>query len=289
MSIGCLMITTNRPDRLEMTIQAMDSVNQYGPHLLKKVLSIDVLPECPDIEPGYEKTLFAVARKMGWDVVIGQCSGQRAMVNNIWRGLDRFSDSGDYIFYCEDHVRIQDIPYEGDLEYIRRNAAVEWVCYNTHVHQENLLNVPGFIERPGREDRLAFINDPSHWVRTPNGREFLVKGTSILDEYYLNFPAAVTHVSTFRKLLQYACDTYQGVGIEIGFTKAWLDSGMLKFWSPAIFAEPGTVAALPLPDFHALHMRARMRFRNNDPSMLHLSIVPHQSIPADVKMQRSFF
>lgn len=286
MSISCLMITTNRPDRMWRTMQALETVNYYGPHLSKKVLSVDLLPE---FQPGCENELVPAAQTMGWKVITGECTGRRAMVNNIWRGLCEIPDGGDYVFYCEDHVRIQDIPYEWDLEYLRNHGSVEWICYNTHVHQENLLNVPGFIERPGREGRLAFINEKEHWVRTPNGREFLVKDTPIQDEYYLNFPAAITHVSTFRRLWQYACDNYQGIGIEIGFTKAWFDTRMAQSWNPAIFAEAGTIAALPLPDFHALHMRARMRFRNNDPSMLHPSIVPHQEIPTDVKQQRSFF
>lgn len=284
--INCLMITTNRPDRLYMTMQALETVSYHGAHLGKKVLSIDLLPECI---PGCEETLIPAAEHLGWKVKTGNCTGQRAMVNNIWRGLYELSDGGDYVFYCEDHVRIQDIPDEVELEYLRSHGSVEWICYNTHVHQENLMNVPGFIERPDRDVRLSFINDPAHWVRTPGGHEFLVKEEPIYDEYLLNFPAAITHVSTFRRLLQYACDNYKGIGIEIGFTKAWMDMGMPRYWNPAIFAEAGTVAALPLPNFHALHMRARMRFRNNDPSMLHPSIIPHQSLPADVKMQRSFF
>ncbi len=284
--INCLMITTNRPDRLWRTMQALETVNYHGTHLSKKVLSIDLLPECA---PGCESELVPAAQLMGWKVVTGKCSGQRAMVNNIYRGFSELEDGGDYVFYCEDHVRIQEIPNEADLEYLRRNRSVEWICYNTHVHQENLLNVPGFIERPGREGRLAFINDSAHWIRTPNGREFLVKDTPIQDEYYLNFPAAITHVSTFSRLLTHACINYHGIGIEIGFTKAWFDTHISEAWTPAIFAESGTITALPLPDFHALHMRARMRFRNNDPSMLHPSIVPHQEIPTDVKQQRSFF
>lgn len=288
MSIVCLMITTNRPDRYERTLDAMDSVNKCGSHLSKKILSIDLLPEHEDVIPGYEESLRYAAEKWGWKVVTGQCTGQRAMVNNIWRGLSEISGGGDYIFYCEDHVRIQKIPTESDLEYLRRRTSVEWICYNTHVHQENLLDVPGFVELPGREGRLDFVNDPTHWIRTESG-DFLVKDTQIQDEYFLNFPAAITHVNTFRSLLLYACANYHGIGIEIGFTKAWSDTKKSQLWRPAIYAQPGTMDKLPLPDFHALHMRACMRFRNNDFSMLHPSIVPHQEIPSDEKQQRSFF
>lgn len=286
MSIGCLMITTNRPDRLEMTVGAMASVEKHGSHIPLKVLSIDLLPEC---QPGCEEILVSAAQQIGWKVVTGECTGQRAMVNNIYRGLCEFADGGNYLFYCEDHVVVQSIPTEPDLEEIRRKAGVEWVCYNTHVHQENLLNIPGFVERPGREGRLAFINDPANWIRTYGDQEFLVKDTPIQDEYYLNFPAAITHVSTFRNLLQHACNSYRGIGIEIGFTKAWFETGTAQHWRPAIYTQPGTMSMLPLPDFKGLHMRAGMRFRNNDPSMLHPSIVPHQTIPSDVKQQRSFF
>jgi len=287
MSIGCLMITTNRPDRFEMTLQAMDSVNKCGHDLDQKVLSVDLLPECSHIQPGYEASLISAAEKWGWQVVTGECTGHQAMIHNICRGLSIIHTN--WLFYCEDHVVIQRIPSEESLDFADRHACIEWVCYNTHIHQENLLNVPGFTERPGREGRLAFVNDPANWFRTFMGAEFLLKDTPIQDEYYLNFPAAITYTELFRELLLYGIKNYHGIGIEVGFTKAWFDTRSNRANCCAIYTQPKTIEELPLASFAALHQRACMRFRNNDPSMLHSSIIPHSVLPTDVKMQRSFF
>lgn len=287
MSIGCLMITTNHPDRFEMTLQAMDSVNKCSHDLDQKILSIDLLPEMSSTQSEYEMSLISAAERWGWQVVIGECTGQRAMVNNICRGLKLVHT--DRLFYCEDHVIIQRIPSEEDLDYASRHFGIGWVCYNTHVHQENLLNVSGFVERPGREARLAFVNDLANWSRTFRGEEFFRKDAPIQDEYYLNFPAVITYTELFTKLLLHGIKEYHGIGIEQGFTKAWFDTKFNRTNCCAIYVQPRTIEALPLASFAALHQRACMRFRNNDPSMLHSSIIPHSVLPTDVKMQRSFF
>lgn len=289
MSMACLMITTNRPDRFEMTLRAMDSVNKCGPNLDQKILSIDLLPECASIQPGYELNLISDAKKWGWQVVTGVCTEQRAMINNICRGLNLVHMDIDRLFYCEDHVIINRVPSEEELDYADCHAGISWVCYNTHVHQENLLKIPGFVERPGREGRLAYVNDPSTWIRTSGDEEFLRKDVPIVDEYFLNFPAAITYTDLFARLLLYGIKKYHGVGIEIGFTRAWFDTGSNQTNSCAIYTQPGTIKALPLDSFAALHQRACMRFRNNDPTMLHPSIIPHQVLPTEVKQQRSFF
>jgi hypothetical protein len=279
MDIGCLVITTNRPDRLERTCRALDSIpDQFG----QKVISIDLLPE---VEKGCEQELIDLYGPKGWQIVTGACTGLRAMQNNMLRGLRKINT--EYLFYCEDHIVIENIPMLEDLEKLFRNDC-GWINFNTHIHEENLLDVPGFVEPPGRQIKLDWINNPRHWVPLSSG-DFLYKGPSIYDEYLLNFPAAITKTTIFRELLKYGMGHYHDIGIEIGFTKAWKDAGFQESLGVCVLAQVGTKRILPFSSFQELHNRACMKFRNNDPTMLHNSIIAHQSMPKETGLRRSFF
>lgn len=289
MSIGCLVITTNLPSRIGMTMNLLDSIDQaaygergHGKKLNTRVLSIDLQPHMV----GCEKELRDMYERRGWFVVEGPCAGERAMLNNIQRGLAYIEE--EFLFYCEDHVVIDSIPPEGTLYDLWNRIGVNWINYNTHVHQENLLNIPGYVEPPGREMKLAYINDPTNWIESDYG-DFLVKQPKIRDEYNLCFPAAITPRKYFEAMMNYGLANYSGIGIEIGFTRAYDDLDLSYASHPAIYTRPGTVDLLPFKTFGELHQRAGMKFRNNDPTMLHDSIVPHVSMPKEPGKRRSFF
>jgi hypothetical protein len=207
------------------------------------------------------------------------------MINNILRGLPHVHDP--ILFYCEDHVVIESIPSEATIQRAI-DLGIGWINYNTHVHEENLLNIPGFVERPGKEERLSTVNTPKLWLEMPDG-DFLFKVQKIQDEYNLCFPAVITEKYLFKNMLFHGMENYSGIGIEIGFTRAWQDLDLWYGRNTAILTKPGTARMLPLESFGALHQRACMRFRNNDPSMLHDSVVPHTVMPKDKGKRRSFF
>lgn len=301
MSVGCLMITTNLPSRLHQTMAAIHSVdeadhsgiaNQPGSGRLldKKVLSIDLQP---GVE-GCEDELRRFSELTGWKVIQAPCTGHRAMIYNILRGLSALGDV-DRLFYCEDHIIVERLPTREDLWYVMDREMIGWINFNTHIHQENLLGIEEFVEPPEREKKLAYINalrsadGMPHWYRAPSRDEYLIKETCIGDEYYLNFPAAIATRKVFASLLEYGMTHYSGIGIEIGFTRAWFDTGMDKQAQVAVYTKPGTVDKRPFTTFGEFHQQACIRFRNNDPTMLHDSIVAHSTIPQNKNQQRSFF
>ena len=293
MSTACLMITTDLPHRTQTTLRAMRDVMAAGQKTFDNfVLSIDIQPGRID---GYDlkkesstdaAMLRTIGKAAGWKVITGECTGHRAMLNNIQRGLALVDE--DNLFYCEDHVFVERVPSPTVMKYMFEFTPVRWVCYNTHVHQENLLGIPGFVESADRPQRLAFINDETNWGAL-GGEEFLVKGSQIMDEYYLNFPVAIAPTEIFEDLMNYGLKHYSDVGIEVGFTRAWFDLQYDRYQQVAIYAKPGTKAFRPFESFKQMHNQACMRFRNNDPSMIHPSVVPHQSVPQQSNQKRSFF
>lgn len=270
----CLMITTDLPSRTAMTLRAMRAVTDAGINTFtEKVLSVDLQPDSP---VSGLKFLDAAAKDMGWRLVYGECTGRRAMLNNIQRGLEFVH--GDNLFYCEDHVIVERVPVQPVLDVMFGDAGFGWICYNTHVHQENLFSIPNFVESPDRPQRFEFMNDRCNWCRVGED-EFMVKAPAIHDEYYLNFPVAIAPLNIFRGMMSYGMNHYHDVGIEIGFTRAWSDCCYEQYKRVAIYTKPGTIRMLPFDGFGRMHDRACMRFRNNDPTMLHPSVVPPRVDP----------
>lgn len=290
MSVGCLVITTNLPHRLERTTALLNSIEVSNRFLLdQKVLSIDLQPGIEGCEAHLRKTY----EPLGWEVIQAECTGHRAMLYNIMRGLSVLKT--ELLFYCEDHILVERLPTKDDLYYVMDREDVTWINFNTHIHQENLLGIPGYVEPPGREEKMAFINtwrDPDgmpHWYKAPSGDTYLVKNRCIRDEYYLNFPAAMAPRRVFASLLNYGMANYSDIGIEIGFTRAWFDMGWDKLGQVAVYTKPGTTDKIPFQSFGELHQQACIRFRNNDPSMLHDSVVAHVTMPEEKSQRRSFF
>jgi hypothetical protein len=260
------------------TIKSIDDAAEC--QFREKILTIDLLP---DEAPEFDAAPFEEA---GWTVICGPCSGYRGMINNIRRGLPLVT--ADSLFYCEDHVHINRVPDETTLNSVR-TFGIEWVCYNTHIEQLNLLNVPGFIEKPDVGGlKTTFVNTCDNYT-TFGSNTFLVKGKALLDEYYLNFPAALTTPRIFKALLDYGCKHYQDIGIEIGFTKAWFDAGFNDKYKVSIYVDSSILNNLGTITFSNIHQYAQMKFRNNDPAMLHASINAHQLMPFDKKKRNSFF
>lgn len=283
MTVGCLVITTNLPHRLCRTLALLKSVDLVNRGLFStKVLSVDLQADVR----GCEDLLRQYGDENGWKVIQAPCTGERAMIHNILRGLQCIKE--DILFYCEDHILVDSLPSLHEVENMIGGGYVSWVNFNTHILEENLLGIPEFVEPPGRDERMAFINDPSNWCAA-EGHDYLIKETHIRDEYFLNFPAALAPRKVFAELLAYGMEHYSGVGIEIGFTQAWFDLGWDHIKQVAIITKPLTLDCIPFTSFGRLHQQACIQFRNNNPEMLHSSVVVHQTTPEDRSQRRSFF
>ena len=284
MNISCLMITTNKPERFAMLDAAIMSIeNNAQCEFKEKVLSVDWLEGTePTLEP------FKRYEKLGWTLVGGWCTGHRAMVNNIIRGLSQITS--DILFYCEDHVIIECVPELPALEVLFDGpfngtlVNIGWINYNTHIVEENLLNVPNFVQKEDKDNlRINYINNKSNYVSCWN-ETFLKKSFIIADEYHLNFPAAITPTEIFKRLLSHGYQHYQNIGIEIGFTKAWMELYSDK--DVLIYVKNRPKKRITFKDFHNL---AQIKFRNNDSKMLHESLFKHPVLPEDDRLKNNFF
>jgi len=92
----------------------------------------------------------------------------------------------------------------------------------------------------------------------------------------------------FNILLTTGCENYHGIGIEIGFTKAWFDCRFPARFKVAIYVKPEARITKPVT-FDELHNYAQMRFRNNDLSKWHDSIAKHDNTPKNPKQRNAFF
>jgi hypothetical protein len=282
------MITTDKPERLDMTLKAMHSIDRNSQSYFKeKVLSIDEL----GLDNEYTLGLLRQAvTSMGWIAVSGPCSGQRGMVNNMLRGLPLITS--DLLFYCEDHVIYEKIPSEDVINSIfNRKAQVRWINLNTHIVEDNLIDK---MVNPNVEEILRKEQECLKYIRTDSnylsyGSDcFLLKSEELADDYFLNFPAIITTTKIFSILLTAGCQNYHDVGIEIGFTKAWFDCRFPAKFKVAIYVKPEARVTKPLT-FDELHYYAWMRFRNNDLSKLHDSIAQHDHTPDNPKQRNAFF
>lgn len=280
MSISCLMITTNKPERFAMLEKAIMSIEENARCDFKeKVLSVDWLN-------GYDPSLehFKKYQDLGWIVIGGWCTGHRAMINNITRGLSEVTSA--FLFYCEDHVIIKSVPELVTLDVLFNILPMNggWINYNTHIVEENLLNVSDFVQKEDKGNyKIKYINAKDNYV-VCRDEAFLKKSRSIADEYYLNFPAAITLTEIFRSLLSYGVQHYHDVGIEIGFTRAW----MALYPKHDVFIYVKNKPSRRIT-FKQLHKLAQMKFRNNDPKMLHESLFEHPKLPGEDRLKNNFF
>lgn len=295
MSISCLMITTDRSERLKMLKAALESIEACSGNakswrccFKEKVLSIDYLDSIPETGHalGPLEELISEYTDKGWIIIRGACTGYRGMVNNMKRGLEHITS--DKLFYCEDHVIIKQIPHEDFIDSVFDADDVRWICYNTHIVEQNLLNIPNFVEKPDiGSNKMTYINDKRNYHATDEG-VFLIKGTPLIDEYYLNFPAAITTTKIFNLILTVGCEHYHDIGIELGFTKAWFDCRLADKYEVAIYLSESILENCSV-DFRNIHYHAQMKFRNNDTTMLHSSISEHGRIPENKASRNSFF
>ena len=292
MTISVLMITTNKADRIDMTMRALDSVELKSECEYKeKVLSVDFLSDEPQEIPEQYK----IYERLGWKVVGGPCSGYRGMVYNIERGLEHITS--ELIFHCEDHVEYYRVPGIDAIQNILCDQIdnVRWINYNTHLIEDNLAEkrpkaMAEEVEVLERYIASYINNEKNYKVSGPNC--YLLKGKGIADEYMLNFPACLTYTKLFKTMLRYGLTNYEGIGIEIGFSKAWKDLGYQEHYNVAIYLHP-EIIDMVISDHivtpQDVHDNAQMRFRNNDTNMFHDSIQQHDNTPGDKKKMNSFF
>ncbi len=292
-AIDCLMITTNIPSRRLLQERAVQSVEDTSEGLFnKKIMAVDVMEGIP-FDP-MEEPWVSYIRK-GWGVTAGPCNGHRAMAYNQLRGLAEIKS--EYLVYCEDHMKIDCLPRTPD-DFIHclntpiagRGKKIGYVCFNSHIIEENLEGVDETVVQLPKDEnglRIKYINNPDNYARFC-GNYFLIKGPAILDEYYLNFPVCMVRTQDFRTMLSYAMYHYNGIGIEVGFTKAWFDTGLDLAYEVAAYTQLDPYTEMPIT-FSDFHMRGTCRYRNNDLESWHDSVSKHTDLPKAQDHWNHFF
>ena len=259
MKISCLMITTNIPSRLHLLDNNINSIEKVNQGFLdKKVLSIDMFKEHPR-----NMKVFQRYKDLGWDLVTGDSTGHRGMLNNILRGLKNITPT-DYIFYVEDDIIIDKLPGRESLDCFNEEK-IGFVCFSSRIA---VLQGPSATTIP--QKKKDFINDPKNYKRF--GKDlFLIKQDFLRDNYYLNFPSAIIKDDLFRSLLDYASKNCHGRGIEIALTKSWFDLKLNDKYRVAIYVKPDTLEHLPMT-LQEFYYMANMQFWSNNEKMRHPSI-----------------
>jgi len=244
-SLSCMMLTTNSPDRAkdrEAALHSIEKSNARWPH--NRILATD--RTCNIVDSCFHPL---------WKTVYGPNQG---MSRNIESGLKEIN--GELLFYCEDHVVLRRFPSILALECMFNDLPSKkklgYVCYNTHVLD------PGQADPDGRF--LRFVQDPKNYI-TIVGEKLLIKNPEIRDAYYVNFPAAIVRTELFKKMLQWCFENRIGKAVEPSFCEAWFALGFDQEYETAIYV---------LPDFQPegktfsdLHSFACMRFVDNNPDM----------------------
>ena len=241
-SLSCMMLTTNGPDRAkdrEAALHSIEKSNARWPY--KRILAAD--RTCNIVDSCFHPL---------WKTVYGPNQG---MARNMESGLKYIDE--EILFYCEDHIVLRRFPSILALECMFNDPLpsgkkLGYVCYNTHVLD------PGQADPDGHF--LQFVQDPKNYV-TIVGEKLLIKKPEIQDAYYINFPAAIVRTDLFRKMLQWCFENRVGKAVEPSFCEAWFALGFDQEYETAIYV---------LPDFQPegktfsdLHSSAGMTFVDN--------------------------
>ena len=256
MSLSCLLITTNSKQRSQYLDNTIASIEKQNTAFDQKLLSVDILSGEDTIDISY-------FRKYGWDVTYAPAMG---MIYNQARGLSKITS--DHVVYCEDKVIINHIP-------IVTSALdkFDFICYNMHII-ENFCSPS--------DDILKYINDKRNYMNIDN-ELFLIKNNMFKDDYYLNFPVAITHTKLLRELHKYGLDNYPNRAGEIGITKAWFE--LKKSGKVGIYVRSDIEKHMPINLMDFFHM-AHMKYWNNDPSLRMNSIKEAQGRQDPEPLQR---
>jgi hypothetical protein len=258
MSVTCLLITTNVAKRLHLLRNTVTSIERCKTDLFdRKVMSVDIFEDEASLSH------FDQYRIAGWEIVSGPSAGRNGIVNNQRRGLAHVQT--DHVLYTEDDILINRIPSKAAWGALStrdvRGKGVGFICFNTHVFS-NPERTP--------QERLDFINNENNYVQA-EGELFLAKGPVLRDEYYLNFPVAITSKEIFTRLHEYAASRCNNQGVEVGLTNAWFGTGLDQKWESLIYLKPDAWQRKPFTA-QTFYYEANMNFWNNDTGLRHDSI-----------------
>lgn len=241
-TIGCLLITTNSRERLELLDQVIKSIESQNFGFSQKVLSIDIMSDRETVPIDY-------FYKYGWDIISGPASG---MIYNQERGLLQITT--DYVLYSEDKVIFNKIP---DVDTLKN---FEFICYNCHVVED--------YTSPSLEI-LSYVNNINNYIILDDD-VFLIKDELFKDSYYLNFPAVIAKTILFKKLHSYALRHYPNLAGEMGITKAWFD--LKEKGKIVIYVKKDIFKHIPI-NLMDLFQMANIKYWNNSASLRVNSIV----------------
>ncbi|HJY98681.1 MAG TPA: hypothetical protein VJ227_03135 [Patescibacteria group bacterium] len=256
------MITTNIRDRLRLVENTVASLKKHEGLFSQKIMSVDVFPD------GVPLSWFDKFQKQGWKVLSKDVDAAKSMILNQRKAVS--AAETDIILYTEDDILVNYLPKLTTIHKLFGGNIINgkpagFICFNNHVWTK-------FKENP--EHIISFINNLDNYI-TIDGDVFLVKNETIKDNYYLNFPVAITSKKLFLELQDYALESKKGSGVEAGMTKAWFDTGKDKEYAvivslkPKILTDIKSGKKITVIDFYNY---ANINFWNNDATLQHQPI-----------------
>ena len=234
----------------------IDSLNKCDDIFDEKIMSVDTFPG------GLKLDWFSKYEK-DWLIYHKMKDDRRSMILNHQNAISKVKNL--VTFYTEDDIIINKVPKPDTIDKLFIERSVGFVSYNNHVWFNFKQNPPHIIN---------FISNPDNYI-TVNGETFLVKNSTIQDQFYLNFPVAIFRTDVMKKLHDYAMVHCQGKTIESGLTQAWFDLGYDKKYKVLIYLKDEILQdirdgkQLTVIDYYNY---AQMNFWNNDTGLRHLSV-----------------
>ena len=248
MTFGCMLITTNVSRRIKYITNAINSIDLCGVKFDQKILSVDMF------EDGKSKSFFDKFK--GWEIVFGKANG---MINNQSRGLRLVNT--DYMLYSEDKVIVEKIPSKEVIDKMLR--VFSYVCFNMHMCEN-------FCEPP--QEVIDYINDKKNYIYIQD-ELFLIKNSSLADNYFLNFPVSISKTEVFKTIHAQAVKNYPNLATEVSMTKVWLDK-FRHLGNVGIYTRNDTLIKIPM-NLMDLFYQSNMKYWNNCPELRVKSI--HQT------------
>ena len=134
-----LFLTTNIESRQEQSSRAFNSLLRNAKDLERIVATVDVVEDEPCFDTESETFPIDENHSVLVDVVMGKCTGYRAMINNLCRGLEHIPDD-ELVLYCEDHIVLTHVPSLFTLNHLFDDCGIGW---------EFFRNIPDFCRGSG--------------------------------------------------------------------------------------------------------------------------------------------
>ena len=170
---------------------------------------------------------FNKYKKAGWKVLSKKIDPEKSMILNQRNAISNANT--DVVLYTEDDILVNKLPKLTTIQKLFKQNTLNgkrtgFVCFNNHIWSK-------FKENP--KHIIDYIHNLDNYI-TIDGDVFLIKNKTVKDNFYLNFPVALTTKKLFLELQNYALENYTRLGVEQGMTKAWFDMGKDKEIAVAI-------------------------------------------------------